>query len=343
MRLAKQALLGGGILLILSSLLTGCGRTVAKVNGDKISRKEYFRRLENLPVNINGEQRQAGGVVLEQLIQEKLRLQLAEKEDVSPTNEQIDKRVERMRREGVVSTLKQQGLTDDEIRENARLQQAVFNLLGHGITVTDKEARKFYADNKANAFTTVAGADFGAIVCRSKARIDMARRLLKVKKTQFGSVAMRYGDIEDLRRSQGYMGFLPRDIRLIQADRRPPKAIYDAVFALKSGEVGEPMLVGGVWYIIKVYNQRRGEVKSYNSVRDRIKERLALEKAGKRERAKARAKQATADDRFRKHFKESRVRINVRRFVGLWNQMKQRVEMEESALQTEQPKAEAAK
>ncbi|MDO8681988.1 MAG: peptidyl-prolyl cis-trans isomerase [Armatimonadota bacterium] len=328
MRFAKQALLGVGLLALVSLSLTGCGRSVAKVNGDKISRKEYLNRLEKMSVNVNGRRQQAGVMALEGLIQEKLRLQLAEKEGVEPTEAQVKERLDMMKNEGSLKQLKDAGYTDEDIRADATLRQANMNILTKGIKVSEAELQAFYKQNKKMRFTKPEGADVGLIVTNTKQKMDLVRNLLKVKKQAFSSVAMKHADIPELRTSKGDLGFLPRNMELLPQGARPPAEVYRALFQpkLRPGEVSEPVKVDKAWYILKCLDYRQEKVESYRTARSRIKEMVMLRKAQEMYDGQGSKRAVNPMVKYAKYVKTSNVKINIRRYAPIWTGMKKQAD-----------------
>jgi parvulin-like peptidyl-prolyl isomerase len=126
-------------------------RTVATVNGEEIKAAEYYRRVEwfrpdpqsalaGLPV---------GFQVLRQMISERMIVQLAKSKGVAPSAPQIDARLAELYSENpnLKAQLASAGRSEDEIRADLRNQEAQFNLMTAGITVTDLEVEKHYKDN----------------------------------------------------------------------------------------------------------------------------------------------------------------------------------------------------
>jgi hypothetical protein len=157
-RLPLCVMLLGGILLAA----TGCGRkTVGEVNDSAISQAEYYKTLERMAVPLTrGEnpildpatgriiREQAGYLALRMLIDRRLVLQMAEKEKVMPTEEEVQKELERQKKQpGFNERLKTLGYTQDDLKEDIKVELAAFKLITKGITVTDEEVKKAYQQN----------------------------------------------------------------------------------------------------------------------------------------------------------------------------------------------------
>jgi foldase protein PrsA len=129
-------------------------RIVATVNGEDIKGAEYYRRMEYL--NGVGKVSQGGFaefppgfLTIEQLITEKLILQLAKEKGVLPTDAEVEAEM-KVAEEDDPKFLEQwlaTGRTRAEMVAQTRVNLAQFKLITRGITVTDGEVEKFYNDN----------------------------------------------------------------------------------------------------------------------------------------------------------------------------------------------------
>ena len=83
------------------------------VNGEKVSKDEFYPRLERIPVQTQQGTKLAGQYVVEQMIGEKLIEQLAKKENVAPTDAQIEAKIKVIRKESngdIAQLLNSQGM-----------------------------------------------------------------------------------------------------------------------------------------------------------------------------------------------------------------------------------------
>lgn len=130
-------------------------RVVVKVNGVGITGKDYYRRMETqaglgTPTN-DGRfvQIYPGYLTLRFLIEEELVIQLAKSQGVAPTDEQVaaelKKRMDRNPEQ--FKSLVQFGLSEDDMKRRVMIDMCDFNVLTKGITITDFEVEKYYADN----------------------------------------------------------------------------------------------------------------------------------------------------------------------------------------------------
>lgn len=129
-------------------------RAVVIVNGDPITGRQYYRRMEFLP-NVG---RLSGGRFVEsspgfltmtQLINEQLMLQLARERGVFPTDAQVDRELDARlsRNPELLEGFERLGLTRADLRFETLLNLAEFNIVTQGINVTDVEVEEMYANN----------------------------------------------------------------------------------------------------------------------------------------------------------------------------------------------------
>ena len=186
--------------LVLSSIANAQvdpGRTIATINGDPIVGSEYYRRMEFLP-GVGKMSNQAffeappGFLTLEQLITERLVLQLAKQKGVFPSDAEVEAEL-KFRQEddpGFVAAWTKGGHTADELKKQVRYELAQFKIQSFGITVTDQEVEKFYKDNPS-MYTNPKQAKLRVIVLDDAAKKAAVDKDLGAGKA-FADVAKQY-------------------------------------------------------------------------------------------------------------------------------------------------------
>lgn len=254
---------------------------VAEVDGLKITRQEYYARLERLPYADPGtrQQNEAGATVLSRLIQEALILKLSDKEEVAPTEEQVRERVEQMMKTPAFQQqMKAQGFTEEAYRKRMRIEQAAFNIQTKGIIITTEEALKYYLRNMRNPpITTQEQMTVAALFLKNKADTEKAQALLK-EGADFGAVAAQLSQ-DPVSAKQG--GRLARAI--VRGDQNIPGQVQDLIFSTKVGEYTKPIAAGPgrSTVIFKVLSHQPRKVKPFSEFEYLIKQRLAVEKGVK--------------------------------------------------------------
>jgi foldase protein PrsA len=129
-------------------------RLVAKVNGEEIRGEEYYRRMEFLPGvgKVMGNRLTEfppGFLTLEQLITERLVMQLAREKGVQPSDLEVQAEIRNRIEEEpqYLENWKAGGRTEDELRSQVRIELAQFKLQTFGITVTDQQVEQQYNQN----------------------------------------------------------------------------------------------------------------------------------------------------------------------------------------------------
>ena len=306
-----KSLFSRGLLLVgLSAMLigiSGCGQeTVAVVNGQKIMKQDYINRLERMPPPVQGAKMDAGGYVLQQLINEELLIRLADKEKVTPTEAQVEERYKQMANApNFKENMQRAGWSKDQMLKMLKVSEAEFNLRTKDVKITDEEVKKYYDDNKDTIFTTPEYVMISVIVLNKKSIADSAINMLK-KGVEFGTVAKKYS-IDKTSAANG--GQVPSPIYNMEQGG-VPETLRKLLFSTKLGEYTEPIPDGkGNYQIFKVTKHTKKAVRKYEDESPRIRRSLMLKK-GEKNVEPLKGKLAEFRD-------ESNVKINIERYKQL--------------------------
>jgi peptidyl-prolyl cis-trans isomerase SurA len=217
--------------------------------------------------------------VLDSLIKREVLFQRADREKLLPTEEQITSAINTQKQqtgmtdEDFEKSLKQQNISRETLREEARKDLAVSNLqdkYSGKISISDKEVEDFYNNNR-NQFVSQRGVGLSVIIVdpadnsaqgiqndaktetEAKLKIDNIYQLLKGG-ADFATVARsKSEDAQSLVRG-GDIGFFSED-GLKQAGL--PKEISDTFMGpMQVGSFTEPKQVNNRWYIFKLNEKR---------------------------------------------------------------------------------------
>ncbi len=268
------------VLAVLVTALTGCGgrRTIVKVNGVKFTKNDFYDRLQKVPVQTAQGPQMAGRFVMQQMITETLIQQLAKKEGVEPKEAQINKKIDRFRKEAgpnFAKVLAAQGMSMDDLKRQVSVQQALINVVTKGITVSDAEVKKAYDDalkQTPSPFIRPEAVTVSGIIMKDKAKIDKAYSLVQGG-TDFGTVAMQYNDDPVIKKNQGRLPAL-----ITREDPRIPPIIRNTAFALQPGKFSKPLSLQGTWLILKVETKRPKRITSFADAKDIVWENLAVQR-----------------------------------------------------------------
>ncbi len=195
--------------LCLTLLLVGCkggaggggGDIVATVNGESVSKDEYIAHLERkVQVLVNSSKGPVQANVaqplnfqaLNDMVNQKLLLQLAKQENVLPTDADVanELKYQISKRPDFVIALTGQGMSVTEIKGELLISWARHNLLSKGIKISDAQVDAFIKDNPKE-FENHAQVSLTWVVVKdaaTKAKVDSD---LKTGQT-FGIVARQY-------------------------------------------------------------------------------------------------------------------------------------------------------
>jgi peptidyl-prolyl cis-trans isomerase SurA len=281
-------------LLVIGLVLAGCssGATdendstiAATVNGHPIYLKDVERAVT----------RQAGGKqaelsqlelaqarlqVLSNLIQREVMFQRAEREKLLPTEDQIDgaintqKQQSGMTSEDFEKSLKEQNISMETLRAEARKDLAIANLqdkYSGKISISDKEVEDFYNNNRAQ-FVNARGVELAMIVsdpadnsaqgiasdakgeADAKLKIDGIYQQLQGK-ADFATVARaKSEDVQSLTRG-GDIGFMSEED--LKGNGFPSDIVGNFFGPMQVGDYTQPVrFPSGKWYIFKLADRR---------------------------------------------------------------------------------------
>ncbi|MEZ0326087.1 MAG: SurA N-terminal domain-containing protein [Fimbriimonas sp.] len=202
-------------------IIVGCGskgeETVATVNGEPITKKAYLDHLErkqvvqvqtprtpvDTPVMDAPVVGSLGLQAMQDLINRKLLLQMAEKEGVMPQKADIEKELafQTKRRPDFVSYLTDRGLTIDMIKDDLKFDLARERLLTKGVNVTAADVDLYIKENPKE-FMEPAQAQLLYVVVTSPEKKAQVDKELSTGQN-FQVVATRYSEAPQARETGG--------------------------------------------------------------------------------------------------------------------------------------------
>lgn len=264
------------------------GNTVAAtVNGKKIMMSEVETLINQ---QMQGQQIKLGPVqlaqarlqVLDNLIQREVLVQRAEKENVLPTEDEITQYINVNKQQGGLTeeefqkALKQQGQTEQGLREEAKKILATQKLQAKytgGVNISDREVEDYYLNNK-ETFTVGRGVELAAIIVdprdngmqddaknetEAKQKIDDVHQRLKNGTGEFAELARSKSEDQNSNAHGGDIGFATEDD--LKQNGFPPPVITQLFGPLQVGAYTDPVEFNGKWYIFKL-KRRQLEVEN---------------------------------------------------------------------------------
>lgn len=244
MNLRKFSLLSG-LGVAAAIVLSGCGgsksQTLATVNGDQITMDQFYAYLEAKPevqvVLENGQVATArvsetlAFQALQELIRQRIILQLAKDDKLAPTPKDIENEVQfqRGREPNFILNLRERGLTTDQMKESLAVDLAKERLLSKGIEFSDADVDAFIKANPQR-FVRPAAVEAKWIFVKTDSDKRVVDRELQ-SGSSFSSVARRYSKDPNAKQNLGYF---PRT----DVDNLPPdiqKPLKETAIGRESG------------------------------------------------------------------------------------------------------------
>ncbi|AUM97321.1 MULTISPECIES: peptidylprolyl isomerase [Clostridium] len=274
--------------------------TIAKVNGEKIQRKdleenprlkqvvnqmkmqygEEFEKSEQGKEAIKEQKKQ----ILDELITEKVLLQKGKELKVIPKDEELNKEVDKKFNEikavynndekKFEETLKSTGFTKETLKEYLKSQiiiEKVINEATKDVKVEDKDAKKYYNENQSMFTEKPNTMNVSHILVKTEDEAKKVKKRLDSKE-DFAKVAKEVSQDPGSKDKGGLLG----DINYNDANFDP--TFMKAAIALKQGAVSNPVHSQFGYHIIKINSKKEYPVKKFDAVKEDIKKELKMEK-----------------------------------------------------------------
>lgn len=284
----KKTIVFISCLLLLTFLVTGCGsKTVAVVNGEKISESELQARLEQIAImynlDLNSEQdpqflSMFKERILEGLIEEKLVLQEAKEKNFSVSKEELKKEVEEIKANFQTDKDYQNFLKERKFSSEKELSffiknQLIFNKLFEDITKDltkpSQDVEEYYEEHKEEFFEPEQVRARHILVEKEEEAKAIIERLDKGE--DFAKLAVELSIDPTAKDNQGDVDYFHTESQLVQEFK-------DAAFKLKVGEYTKvPVKTTFGYHVIKVEDKKAAHQVSFKEVQSYLEEQLLLE------------------------------------------------------------------
>jgi foldase protein PrsA len=255
------------------------GDSVAVVGGQQISKAQWDALIEQTKNNFKATKRKfpaAGSVELANLrsnatqflIQSSEYQQEADKLGVNVSDKDVDARLDQIKKQyygnpagqkqataaemekRYKAALKQQGFTDEEVRQGIKLQlvrEKVFNDVTKDVKVSDSDIQSYYDKNKKQYETPAQppSRDVRHILVKTKAQADRLYAQLQKNPGKFAALAKKYST--DTSSAQNG-GRLPPGTAV---KGRLVKPFEDVAFSIKTDVISKPVHSQFGWHIIE--------------------------------------------------------------------------------------------
>ncbi|MEN6642635.1 MAG: peptidyl-prolyl cis-trans isomerase [Armatimonadia bacterium] len=259
------------VLLAAVATLTviGCSnQPVAIVNGSRISKKEFYDRLE-----------QTGGQqVLADLIARRMLQSQFDAAKLQVTDAEINGEIQKLRERAPDDAawqgfLKQQGMTEVQFKDFVTFQLKVKKLAEKDVKYTDQDLQKFFEKYRMQ-FGRPATVTLSEIVVADKAKADQIRQQLNDPKASFATLA-RQNSLSGYTRERG--GVRPEE----PITQVMPEGLRGIVANMTVGQISQPIKADSQWYIVKLDAKNPAEKADFSNpkIKERVKEQYVLQNA----------------------------------------------------------------
>jgi parvulin-like peptidyl-prolyl isomerase len=297
-RLQLIALLAVG--LVAAFIAAGCGsenrsvgaNDVAVVGDEPITKEQFDQLIDRARENYESNNRKfpAAGTqeyvalrrqAMQFLVQREQFEQKAEELGLKITESDVEKQVQTIKAQyfgengkcdsacekKYQAEIKKQGVSDEQVRADVRasvVQNKIYEKVTAGVTVSDKDVEEYYKKNKQN-YIQPASRDVRHILVKKRALAESLYQRAKSGEN-FAALAKQYSTDQGTKK-QG--GKLP-----IAKGRQVPE--FDkAAFALKTGEISEPVKTSYGWHIILALTGiKKQKVTPFSEVKPAIRQQL---------------------------------------------------------------------
>jgi parvulin-like peptidyl-prolyl isomerase len=234
----KYALMAAALVMIAALLIAGCSHKsggsstsgVAEINGQTITFEDFAKQISQDQMMA-----QFVGQALSKMLEDRLVVSLAEKNGVPPTDEQINQRIDLLKKTADLdSQLKQAGLSMDDVKAQIKLQQARINLAEKLVQtkVTDDEVKAQYDRSKSVLYDMPERMRVQMMVFSGKAAADKASKDL-----EGGATMEKIGETQTQDHSAVLTQVIPKS-----GPGLPPD-IAKAAFDTPQGKTSKPVVI----------------------------------------------------------------------------------------------------
>ncbi len=299
----KKLIVGVALLiLVLPALLAACGSDEVKVPagaiaavGSGVVTQEQFDQIwaqaeaqyksqegaPPFPKEGTAQYNQLKASIVNYLVQNQVIKDKAAELNVTVTDKQFQDRMKQIIQQvggqkKLDKLLKQQAVTQAQLEEQLKaqmLQDAVQQKVYAGIKVSQADIEKYF-NNPANKsqFNVPESVDARHVLVKTKAEADKVRALLEADNTDanWKKVAAQYSTDTGSKSNGGSLGNFPKG--------RMVKPFEDAAFALKVGEVSQPVKSQFGYHVIEVTKKTPATKQTLEQAKTTIEQQLKYQK-----------------------------------------------------------------
>jgi foldase protein PrsA len=257
----RLAMIAFSLALGMLPAFAGCAsedKTIASVNGEKITKGQLDTRLEG----------QSGKPALQQMVETQLVLQYGKAQNITVTDAEIQDQLNQLEQRfppGQFETiLKNQGLTMDDAKTIERVQIIVKKAVDKQVNITDAQVADFYAKNKA-LYNTPEQIRARHILVKTKPEADAVEAQLRAG-ANFATLAEKVSIDPGSKAQGGELGWF--------GPTQMVKPFSDAAFAMSVGQISQPVQTPFGWHVIQVEEKRPAHTASLADAAPKVRQML---------------------------------------------------------------------
>ncbi|WP_240548134.1 peptidylprolyl isomerase [Paenibacillus lignilyticus] len=241
----------------------GSSETVGSVNGVAITKDQLYDEM----AKVGGEQ------TLENMIQDELIKQEADKAGIVVGDAEVEKEIESIKKRfpseaEFEGALQQAGMTLDDLKKQTPMQLRIRKILEPQAKVTDADVKTYFEQNKAQ-FDEPEQVKASHILVATKEEADAIEKQLK-EGADFAALAKEKSTDPGSKDQGGDLGFFGKG----QMD----PAFEEAAFKLKKDEISAPIQTQYGFHIIKAIDHKAAKAATLDEKKADIKEQLIAQK-----------------------------------------------------------------
>jgi len=237
--------------------------TIATVGGTKITKDDLYQSLVEM----------YGPDATESLIADQIVEKEAAKEKVTVTDKEIQEELDATiesygGEEAYTSALESSGMTEKDMKKDIKVYLQTVKLIESRVTITDEEIETYFNENK-ETFATAAQVEASHILVDDEATAkEVAAKL--ADGGDFAELAKEYSTDTASAENGGVLGYFGAG--------EMTEAFEKAAFAMKVGEISEPVKTDYGYHIIKVTGKKDAKEANLEDSTAEIKETLKQER-----------------------------------------------------------------
>lgn len=254
-----------GVVIFKSSLLSSTAKSevVASINGEVITKDELYDVLVV----------QGGAAALDSLISDKIIDLELKKKGLEVTEKDIDTELQAMiveygGEESFNQALASYGYTASDIKKNIKMNLSATKLVGADVVITDADLKTYFDENKVS-FDVPEQVKASHILVADEAKAKEVKAKLSAG-GDFAALAKEYSTDTSNKDLGGDLGFFSKGDMVAEFE--------NVAFALKAGDISEPVKTEFGYHIIKVAEKKEAKIATYEDNKERIKDILMAEK-----------------------------------------------------------------